>query len=62
MEVKARELGLTCAGGAYLFLPPNVAAFIGSDHIAMLLAAGTREPIGPTLFIDIGTNTEICLV
>jgi uncharacterized 2Fe-2S/4Fe-4S cluster protein (DUF4445 family) len=62
MEVKARELGLAFAEGAYLFLPPNVAAFIGSDHIAMLLAAETEETTGPTLFIDIGTNTEICLV
>ncbi len=62
MELKAREVGLNLMSGAYLFLPPNPAAFIGSDHIAMLLAVRADEADEPTLFIDMGTNTEICLV
>jgi uncharacterized 2Fe-2S/4Fe-4S cluster protein (DUF4445 family) len=61
VELKAREVGLNLMSGAYVFLPPNPAAFIGSDHIAMLLAVGADELEGPSLFIDIGTNTEICL-
>ncbi len=62
VEVKARELGLKLHPGAYTYFPPNPAAFIGSDHIAMLLAAGAHETDEPSLYMDIGTNTEICLL
>jgi len=61
-EVKARYMGLKSAPGAYVCLPPNPAAFVGSDHVAMLVASGAEQTSEPALFIDIGTNTEICLV
>lgn len=61
IDLKARELGLALAPGAYLHLPPNIAGFIGADHVAMLLASGVA-PERPTLAIDIGTNTEISLL
>ncbi len=60
-EVKARELGLDCASGAYVHLPPNIAGYVGSDHVAMLLVTGMQTKQGVVLAIDIGTNTEICL-
>lgn len=60
-EVKARQIGLKSAQGAYVYLPPNPAAFVGSDHLAMLVACGAEHSLEPALFVDIGTNTEICL-
>ena len=62
LDVKAREVGLRLAPGAYLHLLPNVAGFVGADHVATLLATGAAEAEGVVLIIDIGTNTEICLV
>jgi uncharacterized 2Fe-2S/4Fe-4S cluster protein (DUF4445 family) len=61
VAVKARELGLKTAPGAYIYLPPNIAGYVGADHVAMLLAAGIAQAEKTTLAIDIGTNTEICL-
>jgi uncharacterized 2Fe-2S/4Fe-4S cluster protein (DUF4445 family) len=40
---------------------PNIAGYVGADHVAMLLATQMDEKEGVTLAIDIGTNTEICL-
>ncbi|MBI2857870.1 MAG: DUF4445 domain-containing protein [Chloroflexi bacterium] len=62
VDVKAREPGLHFAPGAYLHVLPNVAGFVGADHVAMLLATGALETEGPSLFVDIGTNTEVSLV
>ncbi len=61
LEVKARELGLNFAPGAVVYFPPLIAGFVGSDHVAALLATGFSEVEGPALLLDIGTNTEICL-
>lgn len=61
VDIKAREIGLHLAQGAYLHLLPNVAGYVGADHVAMLLATRTADLDVTTLAIDIGTNTEICL-
>jgi uncharacterized 2Fe-2S/4Fe-4S cluster protein (DUF4445 family) len=61
IDVKARELGLKIARGAYVHLLPNVAGYVGADHVAMLLATRMSDAKKTTLAIDIGTNTEICL-
>ncbi len=61
LDVKARELGLQLAPGAYAHLLPNVAGYVGADHVAVLLATHIEEQRGVALAIDIGTNTEICL-
>ena len=62
MDVKGRALGLSIAEGAHVHLLPNIAGFVGGDHLAMLLAVGAHKTPGPLLAIDIGTNTEISLV
>ncbi len=62
VEVKARDLGLNIAPGAYVHLLPNIAGFVGGDHVAMLLVIDNREAEGPILALDIGTNTEISLI
>jgi uncharacterized 2Fe-2S/4Fe-4S cluster protein (DUF4445 family) len=61
-DVKARELDIRIAPGAYVHLPPVMRGFIGSDHTAMLLATSSQRTEGLTVFLDIGTNTEISLV
>ena len=61
LDIKAREIGLGIAPGAYIHLLPNIAGYVGADHVAMLLATRMADTDGVTLAIDIGTNTEICL-
>jgi len=61
LDIKARDLGLSISRGAYVHLLPNIAGFVGGDHLAMLLAINAQKTDGPMLAIDIGTNTEISL-
>jgi uncharacterized 2Fe-2S/4Fe-4S cluster protein (DUF4445 family) len=61
LDVKARDLGLDLAPGAYVHLLPNIAGYVGADHVAMLLAVGIGQMGGVVLALDIGTNTEVCL-
>jgi len=61
LDIKAHNLGLTIAPGAYVHLLPNIAGYVGADHVAMLLATGVADSDGVILAIDIGTNTEVCL-
>lgn len=61
MDVKARDLGMDFAKGAYIHLLPNIAGYVGADHVAMLLATRIADMEETVLAIDIGTNTEICL-
>jgi uncharacterized 2Fe-2S/4Fe-4S cluster protein (DUF4445 family) len=60
LHVKAQQVGLVTAPGAYIYLPPAVAGFVGSDHVAMALASWVPQN-GTHLRIDIGTNTEMSL-
>ena len=61
VDVRARDIGMNLAPGAYVHLLPNIAGYVGADHVAMLLATGLGERADTALAIDIGTNTEICL-
>jgi len=61
LEIKAQNLGLHIAPGAYIYLLPNIAGFVGADHVAMLLATEAFRAKGPVVALDIGTNTEVCL-
>ncbi|MBM3713407.1 MAG: DUF4445 domain-containing protein, partial [Actinobacteria bacterium] len=61
LEIKARELGISISPGAYIFLLPPIAGFIGSDHTSVVLASGIDDESGNCIGIDIGTNTEIVL-
>ncbi|MFW6151320.1 MAG: ASKHA domain-containing protein, partial [Chloroflexota bacterium] len=60
-DIKARDLGLTLAPGAHVHLLPNIAGFVGADHVAMILATDLLQLEGLTLALDMGTNTEVCL-
>jgi uncharacterized 2Fe-2S/4Fe-4S cluster protein (DUF4445 family) len=61
LDVKARDLGLALAPGAYVHLLPNIAGFVGADHVAMLLATGFWAEDQVVIGLDIGTNTEVAL-
>lgn len=56
------SLGLKIAPGGMVYLPPNLAGYVGADHIAMLIAAEVMYEKRNIIAIDIGTNTEISLV
>jgi uncharacterized 2Fe-2S/4Fe-4S cluster protein (DUF4445 family) len=62
IKLQASEIGLQLAGGAQLFVPPNIAGYVGADHVSMLLATDVWQAPGNILALDIGTNTEISLV
>ena len=62
LDVPSRDIGLNLAPGASVHLLPNIAGFVGADHVAMLLATGMPEREGVVLGMDIGTNTEVSLV
>ena len=62
VSVKARELGIGIAGGGYVYFPPVIAGFVGSDHVAMLLASDIGTSGTNVIALDIGTNTEISLI
>jgi uncharacterized 2Fe-2S/4Fe-4S cluster protein (DUF4445 family) len=59
--VPASTLRLAMSAGAQVYLPPNIAGYVGADHTAALLAAHMEQGGGPTVLVDIGTNTEISL-
>lgn len=62
LDLRAREIGIDLAPGAYIYLPSNIAGFVGADHVAVLLANEIGESSGRVVALDIGTNTEITLV
>jgi len=62
LEVKAGELGLNILPGACVYLLPNIAGFVGADHVSMLLATDAWQAEEPTVALDIGTNTEVSLI
>ncbi len=61
LTAHAGELGLHIAPGAAVYLPPNIAGYVGADHVSMLLACDILHLPGVVVALDIGTNTEITL-
>ena len=63
LDLKARELGLHMAPGAWVHVAPNVGGFVGGDHVTALLATEDDwQPCRTALVMDIGTNTEISVI
>ncbi|MFC1551079.1 ASKHA domain-containing protein [Candidatus Latescibacterota bacterium] len=53
------DIGINPRGNVYVL--PNVAGFVGSDTVGVMLACNYLEP-GPTqLIVDVGTNGELAL-
>ncbi len=61
LEFPAAEIGLKIAPAGYIYLPPNIAGYVGADHVAMAIAAEVHTTAKNVLAVDIGTNTEISL-
>ena len=61
LVVPALDIGLEIASGAKVYLPANIAGYVGADHIAVLVSLGIEHVDKPALVVDIGTNTEISL-
>ena len=59
LSFKSEATGLRIAKEGYHSSLPNVAGFVGADHIADLLAVGALDVDEPRLIIDIGTNGEL---
>jgi uncharacterized 2Fe-2S/4Fe-4S cluster protein (DUF4445 family) len=62
ITLTAADLKLSLGSSASIYFPPVVAGYVGSDHIAMLLATDADQFTGNAIALDIGTNTEISLV
>jgi uncharacterized 2Fe-2S/4Fe-4S cluster protein (DUF4445 family) len=62
LTIPASDLELNLGPGAMVHLPPVIAGYVGSDHIAMLMATDIWKSPRNILAMDIGTNTEISLV
>jgi uncharacterized 2Fe-2S/4Fe-4S cluster protein (DUF4445 family) len=61
LEIDADRIELNIAPGAKIYLPPNIAGYVGADHVAMILATGIWSSSKTAIALDIGTNTEISL-
>ena len=59
--LRAAEAGIKIGGRGLLYCLPSVAAYIGSDITAGVLATGLHRSRKLSLFIDIGTNGEVVL-
>lgn len=60
-EIPAEDLGFDFAPGTLLYCAPNIAGFIGGDHLSALLELASESQPGRWAMLDIGTNTEIAL-
>lgn len=62
LNIRACDVGLHINPGAYIYMLPNIAGFVGGDHVAMLLGVDAEKISSPTIALDIGTNTEISII
>jgi len=61
VEVEAWELGLAMLSTGIVIVLPNVAGYVGSDTVGVMISAEVDSLKGINLIIDIGTNGEIIL-
>lgn len=62
LEFRAAEIGLDLARGAWVYLPANIAGYVGGDHTSVLLTTQSYAPGKTLVAVDIGTNTEISAI
>jgi len=61
LNIKARDLGIRIALGAYVHVLPIEAGFVGADNVGVLIAQAPYRKDSMELIIDIGTNGELIL-
>ncbi len=59
--IRASEAGIQINKRGLLYCLPSVAAYVGSDIVAGVLATGIYKKKNVSLFADIGTNGEVVL-
>jgi uncharacterized 2Fe-2S/4Fe-4S cluster protein (DUF4445 family) len=62
MTLGAGDVGLALAVETPVYLPPNIAGYVGADHVAVWVATEMAQTAQTVLALDIGTNTEVGLV
>ncbi|MGQ9456287.1 MAG: ASKHA domain-containing protein [Armatimonadota bacterium] len=62
VTVTAKDLGLPIVPEAPVIVLPNVAGFVGSDLVGVLLASEWEKDGRTRLAVDIGTNGEMALL
>lgn len=62
LDIKARDIGINIAPGAWVHALPGVSSFIGADTVGVMLSVETGQENEVILIIDVGTNGEIVLV
>jgi uncharacterized 2Fe-2S/4Fe-4S cluster protein (DUF4445 family) len=60
-DLLGSDIGLRFAPNVRVHILPNIAGFVGADHVAMLLGSGMYAADEVVLGLDIGTNTEVGL-
>ncbi len=61
LDLPASVIELDISPGALIHLPPNIAGFVGADHVSMVLSTDVWQAENTVIAVDIGTNTEITL-
>lgn len=61
VEIEASELGLIMNPGGRVTVLPNIAGYIGSDSVAVILATRLDQYRDNCLALDMGTNGELIL-
>ncbi len=61
LEVEASELGLEINQSGRVFFLPNIAGYVGSDTLGVILATEMDKRTSKCAAIDIGTNGELVL-
>jgi uncharacterized 2Fe-2S/4Fe-4S cluster protein (DUF4445 family) len=59
--IRAAEAGIQINKRGLMYCFPSVAAYVGGDIVAGVLATGLNESEGLCLLVDIGTNGEVVL-
>lgn len=62
MTLQSREIGLALPPQTPVYLPPNIAGYVGADHVAVWVATEMAHSRQTVIALDIGTNTEVGLV
>lgn len=62
MTIRGDEAGLNVNPGATVHVMPNVAGFVGSDLVGVVLATLREDEYQTRLAVDVGTNGEMALI
>lgn len=61
IDILRSQTKLTVNPGCRIKILPSIGGFVGADTVAGILATGIHEKQNISLFIDVGTNSEIVL-